>query len=129
MDNISSTQIILGIFYLTGAIALVLAAYSIYLKRFKRNKLKALNTVSLITSRENIFAAKTRFLVVAPEVCHVKVDLLDADEKVIQTLIDQEITNEELPFDFDPTAYEAGKYYLYLNSDNANILRSITIVR
>ena len=129
MDNISSTDIILGIFYLTAAIMLSLAAYKMMLRKFKRKKLEALNTISLVTSRENIFATKTRFLIVAPTTCKVKVDLLDKDEKLISTLVDREITEEEYPFDFDPADYESGKYYLYLDSDNAKILRGITIAK
>ena len=128
MDNISTTQILLGIFYLTAAVLLCFAGYRLMLKRFKRNKLEALNTVSLVTSRENVFTTKTQFLVLAPSVCHVKIDLLDHDEKLISTMVDQEITNQELPFNFDPTEYKPGKYYIYLTSDNAKILRGITIV-
>lgn len=128
MDNISTTQILLGIFYLTAAVLLCLTGYRLMLKRFKRNKLEALNTVSLVTSRENVFSAKTQFLVLTPTACQVKVDLLDKDEKLLATLVDQEITNEELPFNFDPTQYKAGKYYISLSSSNAKILRGITIV-
>ena len=83
--------------------------------------------VSLITSRENVFSSKTRFLIVSPEPCHVRIDLLDENEKFIETLVDEEINEEELPFDFDPAGYESGKYYLYLTAENAKILRSITI--
>lgn len=128
MDNISTTQILLGIFYITAAVMLCFTGYRLMLKRFKKNKLEALNTVSLLTSRENVFATKTQFLVMAPSVCHVKIDLLDQDEKLITTMVDQEIVNQEHPFNFDPTEYKPGKYYIYLSSDNAKILRGITIV-
>ena len=86
-----------------------------------------MNGVSLITSRENIFSSKTKFLIVSPKVCKVKIDLLDEGENFIKTLVDEEVVNEELPFDFDPAEYNSGKYYLYLTADNARILRSITI--
>ncbi|MBD3636782.1 MAG: hypothetical protein HUJ25_05515 [Crocinitomicaceae bacterium] len=129
MDSVDKWKIVLGVFYVITALVLCGVAYTMLIKRFKRNKLSALNAISLITSRDNVFSAKTRFLIVAPEACHVKVELMDANEKPIVTLVDQELTEEELPFDFDPAHYESGKYYLYLSTDNAKILRSITIVK
>ena len=127
MDQTQKWKIILGAFYVLTALTLILVAYYFYIKKYKRNKLKAMSGISLVTSRENVFSSKTRFLIVSPEVVHVKVDLLDENENLVKNLIDEEITNEELPFDFDPTEYQSGKYYLYLTAENARILRTITI--
>lgn len=127
MDQQQKWKIILGAFYLITAIVLVLVAYYFYIKKFKRAKLKSMSGVSLITSRENVFSKKTKFLIVSPSVVQVKVDLLNENEGFVKTLIDAEIADEELPFDFDPADYDSGKYYLSLTSDNAKILRSITI--
>lgn len=129
MDQQAKWKIVLGILYVITALVLIGVAYYFYLKKFKRNKLVAMSGVSLITSRENIFKAKTRFLVVSPEKFQVRVDLLDENEVFISTLLDEKVINEELPFDFDPADYDSGKYYLYLTTDNAKILRSITIAR
>lgn len=128
MRNLTTTEIILGAFYLTGAISLCIVAYVLYIKRFKRNKLMAMNSVSLVTSKENEFHSPTKFLLVVPTPGHIKVDLLDKDENIVKTLVDEEIVQEEFPFDFDPTGLEKGKYYIYLTADNAKILRGITIV-
>lgn len=127
MDAVDKWKIVLGVVYLLSALLILGIAYFIFLKRFKRAKLEALNTVSLITSRENVFKGKTRFLIVAPNNCLVKVDLLDHNEQLIRTLIEVQVENEEHPFDFDPAEFESGKYYLSLTSDNAKILRSITV--
>jgi hypothetical protein len=129
MDGLSKWKLALGIFYVITAIVLFGTAYFIMIKRFKRNKLDAINTISLITSRQNIFKIKTQFLVLSPSPCSVKIDLLDEQEKFIETLLSEEIKEQELPFDFDPTNYESGKYYLSLTSESAKILRSITIAK
>ena len=129
MGKLTTFDIILGVLYTTGAVLLLVAAYSLYLKRFKRAKLKAMNAVRLLTSNDNIFKSKTKFLIEAPTPCKVQIDLLDAEEQSIKVLIDKEITTEEFSFDFDPTAFEPGKYYLSLVSDNVKILRGITILK
>jgi len=129
MGKLSSFDIILGILYLSAAIFLSIAAYMLYLKRFKRAKLQAMNSVSLITSQYNNFSTKTKFLIESPEPVGVKVELLDENEKLVECLVDTVVSNLEYPFDFDPNEYPTGKYYLYLTSDNAKILRGITILR
>ena len=127
MDQQQKWKIILGAFYLITAIVLILVAYYFYIKKYKRAKLESMSGVSLITSRENVFSQKTRFLIVSPAIVHVKIDLLNDKEEFVKTLVDEKILDEELPFDFDPADYDSGKYYLSLTSDNAKILRSITI--
>lgn len=129
MDNVSAVDIFLGIGYLTGALSLCVVAYLIYLKRFKTAKLQAENNVSLITSRDNVFCNKTQFLVVSPSVSFVKIDLLDENEEYIETLIEQDIVDGEFPFNFDPSSYDSGKYYLYLDAGSSKILRAITIAK
>jgi hypothetical protein len=129
MRNLTTADIVLGALYLSAALSLCIVAYKLFIRRFKRNKLVAMNSVSLVTSRENIFSGKTKFLLVVPTSCHVKVDLLDGDEKMLRTLVDEEIIQKEYPFDFDPTDLESGKYYLSLTAENVKILRGITIVK
>ena len=113
MDGLDKWKIALGVLYVITSIVLILSAYYYYIRKFKRNKLKALSGVSLITSRENIFSSKTRFLIISPEICSVKIDILDSEENFLKTLLDEEIDNGELPFDFNPEDFGSGKYYLY----------------
>ena len=129
MRNLTATEIVLGIFYITASLSLIIAAYMLYIRRFKRNKLVAMNTISLVTSKENIFSSPTKFLLIMPTPGHVKIELLNQEEKVVSTLIDEEIAQEEYPIEFDPVLYDSGKYYIYLTTDNAKILRGITITR
>ena len=129
MGKLSTLDIVLGILYLTAAIAMAITVYAIYVKRFKRSKLQAMNSVSLITSHYNDFKFKTKFLIEAPEACAVKVELLNDKEELVECLVDVVVNNLEHPFDFDPRMYPEGKYYLYLTSDNTKILRGITISR
>ena len=127
MGNATPLDIALGVGYVSAALFLIIVAYQIYLKRYKRNKLEALSAVQLITSKENVFSNKTSFLIVSAHGKHVKIELLDEKEKVVDTLIDEEVISDEYPLDFDPTKYSSGKYYLYLTTDSAQILRGITI--
>jgi hypothetical protein len=127
MGKLTSLDIILGILYSTGAIMLIATAYMLYIRKYKRAKLEAMNAVRLVTSRDNIFVSKTKFLIESPLVCKVQVDLLDGKEKLIQTLFNEEITNGEYSFDFDPNQFEPGKYFLSLTTSNASILRGIQI--
>lgn len=129
MGKLETIDIVLGVLYMSGALFLAFTAYKLFLKRFKKNKLRALDKVTLETSHNNIFSAKTKFLVASPSAVNVKVDLLDKEEKHLKTLVDTYLETEELPFDFDPSEFKSGKYYLYLTSDNSKILRGITIAQ
>ncbi|MCB9223304.1 MAG: hypothetical protein H6582_03920 [Crocinitomicaceae bacterium] len=127
MRNLTATDIVLGIFYLTAALSLCIVAYKMFIRKYKRNKLVAMNSISLVTSKDNVFSTKTKFLLVVPTPTHVKVELLDSNEQSLNTLVDAHIDQEEYPFDFNPEGLNSGKYYLYLTADNAKILRGITI--
>ncbi|MEX1001839.1 MAG: hypothetical protein WDZ35_06980 [Crocinitomicaceae bacterium] len=129
MGKFTSVDVIMGVLYVSAVLFLCITAYQLFIKRFKRNKLESLSAVSFITSKENVFSQKTSFLIVSAKDQKVKVQLLNRDESVIDTLMDETIPQEEYPFDFHPQNYEAGKYYLYLTTDNAKILRRITIVK
>jgi len=128
MGKLTTLDIILGFFYVSAAISLIVVAYLLFIKRFKRAKLEAMNSLRLVTSQKNHYHSKTKFLIEAPVPCHVKIDLLDLNEKHIAVIFDDEVVEEERPFDFDPTMFPAGKYYLSLTSDNVKILRGITVL-
>lgn len=127
MGSVDSQDIILGIFYVTGAVALLIAAYLAYIRKFKRAKLEAISMTELVTSRENIFSAKTQFLLILPQQKQVKLSLLNEQEEVVKVLLEKTYAAGEHPFDFDPTGEKAGKYYLYLEAEDTNIMRRIFI--
>ena len=129
MGKLTTLDIVLSILYASAAVLLLVTAYRLYLRRFKRAKLEAMNSIRLVTSRDNVFSTPTKFLLECPLAGHVKLDLLNENEEVIKTLIDQAIDQEEFPFDFNPLDFEPGKYYLYLTTSNAKIQRGISIVR
>lgn len=128
MGKLTTLDVILGFLYVTGAIALIVVAYLLFIKRFKRAKLEAMNSLRFITSQKNHYTHKTKFLIEAPVPCNVKIDMLDLNEKYIATLFEDDVVEEECVVDFDPSLYKPGKYYLYLTSDNVKILRGITIL-
>lgn len=129
MGKLTTLDIVLSVLYASAAILLLLTAYKLYLKRFKRAKLEAMNAIRLVTSKDNVFKSTTKFLIEAPSKGHVRIDLLDVNENLVKTLIDQELEQEEYPFDFMPEDYAPGKYYLYLTTSNAKIQRGISIER
>lgn len=123
----STRNMPLLILYTTGTILTLTVAYLFYIKRFKRAKLEALNNVSLITSRNDKFSAKTDFLIVSPKKEKVKLTLLDEQEQELQVLFDDMVEHGEQKVVFDPITMNNGIYFLSLNSANANILRRIKI--
>lgn len=127
MGKSESSDIILGILYASGAIFLFVASYMIYIKRFRRNKLVAIDEVVFSTSRYDEYGAKTQFLIELAKNNHVKVKLLKQDETELAVLIDREMPAGENVMDFDPTVYENGVYYLSLITEGTTILRRIKV--
>ncbi|MCG8576480.1 MAG: hypothetical protein MI810_16460 [Flavobacteriales bacterium] len=127
MGSLTTQDIILGVFYATGALFLMIAAYRAYLKGFKRAKLEAMNQLEFKTSLENVFSEKTQFLLITPQQKAIKLSLLDRDENFIKEIVNQNFESGEHPVDFDPEGLAKGKYYLYLESEDTNILRQIFI--
>jgi len=127
MGSVDSQDIILGIFYVTGALALFIAAYMAWLRKFRRAKLEAVSMTELVTSRENHFSSKTQFLLILPQQKHIKLSLLDENEKLVKVLLEEVYPIGEHPFDFDPSEEIPGKYYLYLEAEDTTILRRIFI--
>lgn len=127
MNNYSAADIVLMILYITGALTTLFVAYWIYIKKFKRNKLEAVNDVSLITSEKDNYMDPSQFLVVVPIQDSFKLSLLAEDETHIKVLAEVNENSGEFPVHFDPTDLAPGKYYLYLESTNSNILRKIKV--
>lgn len=127
MGKLTTADVILSILLITGAILTLVTAYVLFIKKYKRAKMVSMNNVRLVTSQDNVFRTKTKFLIENPESVSVKVELQDEKENTVAVLVDEMAGTEEFPFDFDPALYEKGKYYLYLSSENVKIQRIITI--
>lgn len=127
MGKSESSDIIFGILYASAAIFLFVASYMIYVKRFRRNKLVAIDEVVFSTSRYDEYSAKTQFLIELATANHVKVKLMNANEEDLAVLIDTDMPAGENVMDFDPTLFENGVYYLSLITEGTTILRRIKI--
>lgn len=120
---------LLGFLYATGATLLFITSYILYIKRFKRSKLLAVNEVTLTTSRYDVYSVKTQFLMELPKKVSVKLVLLNEQEQVVKTLVDEELDAGENVVDFDPALFEVGNYYLSLKTEGTSILRRIKIAK
>ena len=127
MGKSESSDIIFGILYASAAIFLFVASYMIYVKRFRRNKLVAIDEVVFSTSRYDEYSAKTQFLIELATANHVKVKLMNANEEDLAVLVDADMPAGENVMDFDPTLFENGVYYLSLITEGTTILRRIKI--
>ena len=127
MGKSESSDIIFGILYASAAIFLFVASYMIYVKRFRRNKLVAIDEVVFSTSRYDEYSAKTQFLIELATANNVKVKLMNANEEDLAVLVDADMPAGENVMDFDPTLFENGVYYLSLITEGTTILRRIKI--
>lgn len=119
---------IIIILYVTGAVLLFVAAYVIYISKFrKRGTLKAMNDVELQTSRYDVYDKSSQFLLILPKSSKVKLDLLSSDEKLIRVLKEGNFESGQHMVDFDINDLENGIYFLSLISDHANLLRRIEV--
>lgn len=129
MGKSESSDIILGILYASAAIFLFVASYRLYLKRFKRSKLLAVNEVIFTTSRYDGYSSKTQFLIELTNATKVCIRLLDENEVEVAELLNDELPKGENVLDFDPVLYSEGVYYLSLITEGTTILRRIKILK
>lgn len=122
-----TSDILFGILYASGAVLLLITSYILFLKRFKKSKLKAVSDVILTTSRYDNYNSKTQFLIELSDDMSVTLDLLDEKEEKIRTILSESMPCGENIVNFDPTDLKDGIYYLSLKTPNTNILRRITI--
>ncbi len=127
MGKAESVDIILGILYAVAAVMFFVVSYVYFIKRFKRNKLLAVNDVTLTTSRYDNYESKTQFLIELSKPLEVTLTLLDENEKEVEVLLVEELEAQENVVDFDPTKYQDGIYYLSLKTEGTSILRKINI--
>ncbi|NOQ72042.1 MAG: hypothetical protein GQ574_08580 [Crocinitomix sp.] len=127
MGKAESVDIILGILYALAAVMLFVVSYVYFIKRFKRNKMLAVNDVVLTTSRYDQYENKTQFLIELSKQLKITLRLLDDKEQEVAVLLDEELEPGENVVDFDPLNYQDGIYYLSLKTDGTSILRKISI--
>lgn len=127
MGKAESVDIILGILYALAAVMFFVVSYIYFIKRFKRNKMLAVNDVNLITSRYDNYETKTQFLIELSKDLLVTLKLLDENEQEIITILEKELETGENVVDFDPMNYQDGIYYLSLKTEGTSILRKINI--
>jgi hypothetical protein len=127
MNLFDSTRIILTILYCTGAIFLLIVSYMLYIKRFKRNKLLAVNQVVFTTSRYDTYEVKTQFLIELSEKMFVTLKVLDANEQEVSTLLSKDLEQGQNVVDFYPAEFEDGIYFLSLETKGTLITRRIKI--
>jgi hypothetical protein len=113
--------------YVTAIMFLLVAAYMIYLRQFKRGTLEALNNVTFITSRYDKYSTKTQFLVDLPNDSKIVLKVLDQAENPVKDLLNGAFEAGQHTIMFNPAEFQNGIYYLSLQTDNANVLRKITI--
>lgn len=123
-DAVDNIRIFL---YVTGALALMIAAYLLYIRQFRRGTLQALNNVVFMTSRYDRYSAKTQFLIDLPNPSKVELKLLDHTENLTKELLNGEFDPGQHIVNFDPAEFQNGIYYLSLITDNASVMRKITI--
>lgn len=128
MDQLTTSDIILAVLYLSGAILSIATAHFLLLKRARRKTLQEVSAIQLITSKDNRFNAKTTFLIeVRSPPSYVQLDLLDQGEALVKQLFRQNLTTAEHLLDFDPTEFKPGTYYLRLMARRDVIFRKITL--
>ena len=128
MGNYTTTELIVVFLYITGSLMLLITSYLLYIKRFKKKKMEALNNLVFETSLTNKFKGKTQFLIISPKEEELILDLLDENESKVDSIIELTKVNGHLPVKFDTSSYKPGNYFLYLKSKSATILRKIEIL-
>src|SRR5688500_2058424 len=91
-----------SVFYVTGMLLLIIAAYMLYLRQFKRGTLEAMNNVNFITSRYDKYSAKSQFLVDLPNNSKIVLMLLDRFESPVKELLNGDFEAGQHTVMFNP---------------------------
>ena len=127
LNDSSVFDVVMGILYGITAAVLIVTSYIILTRKYRRRKLEAINQLEFITSRYNVYDNDTQFLFNVPKETHIKLDLIDEYENIVETLVDSNFKEGEHIFEFKIKPYPTGLYYLKLHSDNVDMLRKIKI--
>lgn len=128
MGKKDTVEVLLIFFYTTGAVLLMVTAYLIYLRKFrKRGQMEMLNNLVFTTSRYDTYQKKTQFMIDIPKTCEVELNILNKDEQFVKNLIKDTYQPGQHTIVFEPADFENGIYFLSLKANNVSILRRITI--
>ncbi|MFK8037629.1 MAG: hypothetical protein AB8B74_05015 [Crocinitomicaceae bacterium] len=129
LNDASTYDLIMGVLYGITAIVLIVTAYIIYTKQFRRQKMIASDAVKFVTAQYNIYKTKTQLLVEVPSDMDVKVSLLDCNESAVVVLLDQILPKGEHIIEFDPEEYNVGPYFFELVAPTTHVLKKIIITK
>jgi hypothetical protein len=127
LNNSSAYDVIMGIVYGITALVLMITSYIVFTRKFRRQKMEAVNKLEFITSRYNVYTENSQFLFIVPFKMAIDLRLLDEDEKEIEILVNEDYEIGEHIYMFNVNLYNNGIYFLKLSADNVEMLRKIKI--
>jgi hypothetical protein len=127
MGDTGKFDMLMGTLYVSAAVLLLVVSYLLYLKRLKRGKMVAKSEIKLTTSRYDTYTNNTQFLLELSDPMEVKLELLDAQENYVLTILNESLGGGEQIVDFKMEDLAEGIYYISLKTDNHSILRKITV--
>ena len=127
LNNSSAFDVIMGVVYGITAFVLVITSYILFTRRFRRQKMEAINKLEFITSRYNIYKENSQFLFNVPFKMKINLFLLNETNDIIAVLVDAEFDSGEHIYNFNVDSFPNGHYFLQLKADNVDMLRKISI--
>jgi len=127
LNEVNDGDIVRGIAYGITAIVLIITSYILFTKKYRASKTEVVNKLEFITSRYNIYTENVQFLYKVPFKMHISLNLIDENEKLIETLTDSEFEIGEHVIEFETSKYPNAVYYLDLKAQNVSMLRKIKI--
>ena len=127
LNDSSFYDVAMGVFYAITALVLIVVAFILLTRKFRRNKIVAINQLEFVTSRYNVYDEDTQFLFNVPHKMHINLQLIDDKENLIDTLVDDDFEEGEHIYHFKISPFKTGLYYLKLHADNVDMLRKIKI--
>ena len=127
LNNVSTYDVVMGLLYGITAVVLLVTAYLLYTKQFRRKKMEAVETINFVTAQYDIYKEKTQLLVEVPSEMLVKVMLLDKDENIVKLLLNSVLGKGENIINFEPEQFDNGNYFFKMESPSSQILKKIII--
>ncbi len=127
LNDSSFYDVAMGVFYAITALVLIVTSFILLTRKFRRNKIAAINQLEFVTSRYNVYDEDTQFLFNVPHKMHINLQLIDDNENLIDTLVDDDFEEGEHIYHFKISPYKTGLYFLKLHADNVDMLRKIKI--
>ena len=125
LNNVSTYDVVMGLLYGITAVVLLVTAYLLYTKQFRRKKMEAVETINFVTAQYDIYKEKTQLLVEVPSEMLVKVMLLDKDENIVKLLLNSVLGKGEHIINFEPEQFDNGNYFFKMESPSSQILKKI----